>query len=606
MQQVIEHQTSENHEQFSGNKVINVPSFVPMKTSLPLLFRILACLISLPAYPQASNITCSNALAEKVMRGNYTPAEFPAPFLSVRADSLPAFLLGKISSDSMKAYTIRLAAFHNRNAGSDTTSSAKGIGAARRWIFNKFQHWSASSGNRLIPAYLSFNQAICSINLHRNVLAVLPGTDTSDRSLILIEGHMDSRCEGLCDTACLAQGVEDNASGTVLTMELVRVMAGMNLKRTIVFMITTAEEQGLYGAEAFADYAQAKGIQIRAVQNNDVIGGIICGNTASPPGCSGLNTIDSLQVRLFSSGGFNSKHKQYARFVKLEYKENIQAIAPVKMLVSVMSPEDRTGRGGDHIPFRQHGYTAIRFTSANEHGNANVSLSSYNDRQHSFRDTLGVDKDGNAVIDSFFVDFNYLARNAVINANAAAMAASGPVAPAISASLADTGKIAVSLTGQGPFRVGIRTVNNDWDSVYSIIQNADTILLPFANRYYVSAATVDSLGIESLFSSEITLNTTANENMLKNQLPELLPNRPNPFDEATLISVFAGNRKFWKKAALRISDMKGNVLQEISLELKEGLNEVLYEHGYNMQGILNCTLLLDGKPFQSRQMIFAN
>ena len=89
-------------------------------------------------------------------------------------------------------------------------------------------------------------------------------------------------------------------------------------------------------------------------------------------------------------------------------------------------------------------------------------------------------------------------------------------------------------------------------------------------------------------------------------MPELLPNRPNPFDEATLISVFAGNKKTWKKAALRISDIKGNILKVLPIELKEGLNEILYEHGYNMQGILNCTLLLDGKPFQSRQMIFAN
>jgi hypothetical protein len=78
------------------------------------------------------------------------------------------------------------------------------------------------------------------------------------------------------------------------------------------------------------------------------------------------------------------------------------------------------------------------------------------------------------------------------------------------------------------------------------------------------------------------------------------------FEEATLISVFAGNRKTWKKAALRISNMKGNILKILPIELKEGLNEILYEHGYTMQGILNCTLLLDGKPFQSRQMIFAN
>jgi hypothetical protein len=78
------------------------------------------------------------------------------------------------------------------------------------------------------------------------------------------------------------------------------------------------------------------------------------------------------------------------------------------MLVTIMSAEDRTGRGSDHIPFRENGYAAMRFTSANEHGNADVSDPDYHDRQHTSEDILGVDTDGDQVIDSFFVDFNYL------------------------------------------------------------------------------------------------------------------------------------------------------------------------------------------------------
>ena len=89
-----------------------------------------------------------------------------------------------------------------------------------------------------------------------------------------------------------------------------------------------------------------------------------------------------------------------------------------------MSPEDRTGRGGDHIPFREHGYSAIRFTAANEHGDASNDAG-YTDRQHTSEDILGIDTDQNGEIDSFFVDFNYLARNSAINATAASMAAIG-------------------------------------------------------------------------------------------------------------------------------------------------------------------------------------
>jgi hypothetical protein len=165
------------------------------------------------------------------------------------------------------------------------------------------------------------------------------------------------------------------------------------------------------------------------VFNNDVIGGIICGQTSSPPGCPGLNNIDSTHVRLFSQGDFSSFNKGLARFVKLEYKEMILPYAAVPMGIHIMSDEDRIGRGGDHIPFRQNGFASIRYTSANEHGDANVASPTYSDRQHTSSDILGIDTDGDLAPDSFFVDFNYLTRNAVINGSAAAMAAIGPKTP---------------------------------------------------------------------------------------------------------------------------------------------------------------------------------
>src|SRR5690606_35093373 len=119
-----------------------------------------------------------------------------------------------------------------------------------------------------------------------------------------------------------------------------------------------------------------------AVLNNDVIGGIICGQTSSPPSCPGLNQVDSTQVRLFSFGSYDSPHKGLSRFIKLEYKEMIMPYATVPMAITIMNDEDRIGRGGDHKPFRQHGYPAMRFTSANENGDANVNSAGYADRQH--------------------------------------------------------------------------------------------------------------------------------------------------------------------------------------------------------------------------------
>lgn len=579
-----------------------------MKKLLSLFFLLI--LFHQNIFAQATSIICTDVNAEQVMLGNYNPSTYTASTIINHPDSISKGILQRINSDSLKSNIIKLAGFKNRNTGSDTISNLYGFGAARRWVFSKFQEFSAANENRLMPAYIQFNQLICGTTSHKNVIAVLPGIDTTDKSIVLIEGHMDSRCEGLCDTSCIARGVEDNASGSSLVMELARVMSKYTFNHTIVFMITTSEEQGLFGAEAFADYVQQKGIQIHAVQNNDVIGGIICGATSSPPSCPGLNNIDSLQVRLFSYGGFNSKHKQYARFSKLEYKEELLPFVAVPMTVSIMSAEDRTGRGGDHIPFRQHGFTAIRYTSANEHGNADVSIPTYTDRQHSTRDTLGVDTNSDMVIDSFFVDFNYLARNAVINGNAAGIAAIGPKIPNFTVTSIGLNTVQVTITletGYANYRFADRTNTNDWDSVYTMTGIVDTFTVGTAVSHYVSVASIDTNGVESLFSKEILISVPNGIDEIKNESGiSLLQNKPNPFDEATIISVYVDKGKKYKEAFISICDLAGKEIKKMPIELKLGMNEVLFEHGYGQNGTFIYTLVIDGKAVQSKKMIFAN
>lgn len=577
-----------------------------MKRSL-LLFALAA---ALTGFAQ-TNIISTNAAALQVLKGNYDPSLYLASTILNRPDTIAKGINARISGDSLKSNIIALASFHNRNTGSDTNSTQKGIGAARRWVYSKFQQYSAANQNRLLPSYLQFTRAICNVSQHRNIFAVLPGIDTSDKSIILIEGHIDSRCEVLCDTACRAQGVEDNASGTALVMEMARVMSKYSYNHTIVFLVTIAEEQGLYGAEAFADYCVQNTIKIKGVLNNDVIGGILCGQTSSPPSCPGLNNVDSTQVRLFSAGSFNSAHKGLARFIKLEYKENLLQQSAVPMQISIMSPEDRTGRSGDHVPFRQLGFTAMRFTSANEHGNANVSSGTYSDRQHTTRDTLGMDTNSDLVVDSFFVSFPYLARNAIINGNAAGMMGIGPKQPDMSLTAAGPNSMRVQITQQtqyNQYRIGVRSTTHDWDSVYTMTGIlVDTIFNLQAGFYYVSAMSVDTNGIESLPSTEYVLSFVGvNEFGAVKKNIELLQNKPNPFDEATFISVMVNENKPYKNAHISIKDTKGLEVRTIPLTLNPGMNEVLYEHGYNLSGTYIYSLVIDGKVVESRKMSFAN
>lgn len=556
-----------------------------------------------------TNIISTNPIAEQVMLGNYDPATYMASNVINHPDSIAQHIIADVSPDSLKSYILQLAAFGNRNTGADTVSTTFGVGAARRWVYQKFGEFSAANENRLLPSYLQFDRLICTTPQHRNIFAVLPGMDTADHKVIFIEGHMDSRCEVLCDSLCSAQGVEDNATGTALVLELARVMSKLSFNHTIVFMVTIGEEQGLYGAEAMAEYCNTLDIPVMAVQNNDVIGGIICGQTSSPPSCPSLNHIDSIGVRLFSAGSFNSPHKGYSRFVKLEYKEEISPFMAVQTDIRIQSPEDRTGRGGDHIPFRQNLFTAMRFTSANEHGDADVSQVGYSDRQHSTRDTLGVDTNNDQIIDSFFVDFNYLARNTIINANATAMCAIGPKQPDFNLGVYDS-NLVITITQQtqyAVYRVGVRTLTNDWDSVYTMTSLVDTIDVPPAAWYRVSVMSVDTNGIESVPSREIqTTPVGLEEYVAPASGITLMQNRPNPFDEATYILFQVDRIPQHKTAAVVITDMQGKIVKEIPVEMHVGLNEVLYTHGYGATGMLMYSIVVDGVAVQSMMMVFAN
>jgi hypothetical protein len=576
-------------------------------------FALLTGIILLPLWTSAqTNIQTTNPLAGQILLGNYDPDDYAASSPVTDPAVIAAGIDAGVSPDSLKSYITHLSQFGTRNTGSDTVSQTAGIGAARRWVHQKFEDFSAQNEGRLIVSYLQFDQDVCGMGQHRNIMAVLPGSNPARNGVILIEGHIDSRCAVLCDINCTAEGVEDNASGTVLVMELARAMAQYTYENTIVFMATIGEEQGLIGAEAFSLYVKNNKIPLRAVLNNDIVGGVVCGETASPPACSGFNSIDSTSVRLFSSGGYNSPHKQLARFIKLQYQENLLSFAKVPMNVRIMAPEDRSGRGGDHIPFREKGYPSMRFTSANEHGDASNGPD-YTDRQHTSDDILGVDTDSDGEVDSFFVQFNYLARNAVINGNAAAIAARNVPTPVnFTAIRSNAGIIIVDIVdtaSTGAYRIALHTVGHDWDTVYTLTgATSGTFPAPTTGGLYVSVAAMDDQGTESLFSNEklIFITGTAEPDEEEQKDVRLLPNRPNPFDEATWISFWVNQLPEYRQATIQIVDLQGKIIEQIPVRLQTGHNEVLYTHGYGVRGTFAYALLIDGRVVDARQMVFAN
>ncbi len=562
---------------------------------------------------QTTNIRITNPEAERVLKGDFDPADYAPATLVEHPEEVVDALVQTISPDTLRAYLEVMSSFGSRNTGSDTLSDNFGIGAARRWAYETFQAMSAANDNRLLVSYVQFDRLICGAAQHRNVLAILPGQGPKARELVLVEGHLDSRCADRCDTDCDAQGVEDNVSGSALVLELARTMAPLTFNRSIAFLLTTGEEQGLLGADAFAEYCVRENAKLQAVFNNDIIGGTICGSTASPPGCPGLNHIDSINVRIYSAGSTSSS-KQLARFTKLQYQEMAAPQLSPSNEINIMTPEDRIGRGGDHIPFRERGFPAIRFTAANEHGDGDPSQAGYEDRQHTVEDVLGLDTDGDQLIDSFFIDFNYLARNTLINGNAIAMAAAGPSAP-YDLMVEELGnELVVSFEDSlsyGNYRLFIRRSDGDQDQDSIIVLNrtTDTLRLPGVEVYFFSACAVDSNGIESLFTEEVQkiVFTSTAEIQMRQRGFELLQNRPNPFDEATTFGVYIHEPLPYREAFIQVTDMQGRELVRLPIELRPGINEVLYnyQHHRYQPGTYSYSLWVDGRRLATKRMIYA-
>jgi hypothetical protein len=580
------------------------------------------------AYAQ-SNESVTSTEVNNILLGSYNPSTYQASTIINDPGLVSAGLLNDISADSLRADLFMLNSFFNRNMFSDTTSTTTGIGATRRWVYSMFQKYSAANQNRLRPAYLKFTYApstygctgIGSNSTQYNVMAVLPGSQTVNPSLIIIEGHMDSRNVSNCDVTGSAPGIGDNATGTALVMELARVLSKYTFRSTIVFSVNTGEEQGLIGAHALADYLQSKNVLIKAVNNNDVSGGVFCGHTSSAPSCPFYGNIDSTDLRIFSLGDINSPNKQWARYIKLEYKEQLRASVSVPTNINIMEPDDRTGRGGDHQAFTDNGYTAVRFTQANEDGNANSSSSGYKDRQHDVADSLGHFNSTKGIIDSIYVSPTYLARNTLVNGNSLAMVALGPDTISMTGMLWTFNTVKVNFTpATSPgYRVAVRSATNDWDTVYTVTGAASAVLkIPYGSNttFSLRAAAMDANGTESQFSTEYILSTGLVPLYLAPDTSRpaptepdeygirLMPNRPNPFDESTMIAIASGTDVFADRTCLQFSTIDGRVISRIPVHLQKGINQVVFNHGFGAAGIYICSLIIDGLPTQSTKMIF--
>ena len=256
--------------------------------------------------PVITNISFSNATAANVLNGIYTPSTYNAASVQNIPDSIMKGLTTKLNPDSIKSYFLQLGTFFNRHSANQLVSTTQGITASVDWVNSKFREFSAANNNRVVVSDLSFTgPTLCTKTTFKEPIAIIPGSSLADSSILVFTAHMDSRTDAsTCPGAALeVRGMEDNATGVAALMELARVMSQYSYKRTIVFLMTTLEEQSLGGATALVKYCQANTIPVRANINNDQMGTMICQTPASQPGCVANNTFDTT-VRSFCLWNF--------------------------------------------------------------------------------------------------------------------------------------------------------------------------------------------------------------------------------------------------------------------------------------------------------------
>lgn len=334
-------------------------------------------------------------------------------------------MVKEVSPDSLRSYIKTMVSFGTRNTLSSGTDPKRGIGAARNWVLNRFNEMAKESNGRLsaiidTTTLQPDGKRVDVPLLLGNVVATLKGTDPNDNRIFIISGHLDNMRSNVMDRTGDAPGANDDASGVSAVMECARVMSKHNFSATVIFVAVSGEEQGLLGSVFMSEKAKKQNWNVEAVLNNDIMGSNNSNET---------NIIDNTRIRVFSEGlpayeteknaatirnlGLENdgKARQLARYVKEigeRYVDNLQIV--------LIYRNDRFLRGGDHTPYVQRGYAAVRITEMNEN---------YTRQHQDVRTENGIQYGD--VIDH--IDFEYLRKNTAMNLCNLASLAKAPSMP---------------------------------------------------------------------------------------------------------------------------------------------------------------------------------
>jgi len=341
-----------------------------------------------------------------------------APALAQNAenDAKLRAIVAPVSGEKMKQTVTRLVAFGTRHTLSSQTDPKRGIGAAVRWAESQFK----ADGLEALQTCDTVTKLprvptptkVC------NAVGIQRGTERPN-DVVIITGHIDSRVTDIMNVNAEEPGANDDGSGTAAVLEAARVLSKHKFPGTIVYATLSGEEQGLLGGKILADYAKAKGWNVIANLNNDIIGN----------SCGSDGLCNDKVVRVFSEGPRWQGHEDLAAQQRSLGGENdapgrnvsrfLDSLADrlnIGLDVMQIWRNDRFGRGGDHTEFLNNGFPAVRFS---------VAIENY-DWQHQDLRTENSKVYGDTID---HMDFPYLEKVTKLNVAALAALASAPPPP---------------------------------------------------------------------------------------------------------------------------------------------------------------------------------
>ena len=269
------------------------------------------------------------------------------------SENIVPTLLERIETDRLVSHIRSLQNFRTRHIGSSVVSPLEGIGAARKYIKDQLEIYSAASGGNLYTFEQSFEAFVTAEDksTQYNIVGAIGGAEVNAGTLI-IGAHYDSVGIPLTDGEAFAPGANDNGSGVAALLELARVMSAEQYRATIMFVFFSAEEFNRQGSIHFAAWVQDKNIDVLGMINVDTIGNVH----------DSRGNRNDRQLRVFSAGPNDSsvsrKMARESNFLGYNYNLDLDLV--------VQDEIDRENRYGDHFSFSEIGYPAIRLINAYE------------------------------------------------------------------------------------------------------------------------------------------------------------------------------------------------------------------------------------------------